>query len=112
MYVPIQKSMVVHVYSQDHHEAMVQFPRVQVSHEHRNNIQTLLIDESTFHSHPWEVMVEAAYRKYPNPYNPNVKSLDILERRISSPGKLFSRRLFCTMWCLPYIVVKVPLRKF
>ena len=58
------------------------------------------------HSYPWELMVEAAYRKYPNPHNPNVKSLDTLERR-DTPRQLFSHRLFCTVWSVPPLVLKV-----
>jgi len=59
------------------------------------------------HSYPWELMVEAAYRKYPNPHNPNVKSLDTLERRENTPRRLFSHRLFCTVWSVPPLVLKV-----
>ncbi len=63
---------------------------------------------SLFCSHPWEVMVEAAYRKYPNPHNPNVRTLDTLERRVDSVARrLFSHRLFSTMWSIPTVVMKV-----
>ena len=53
-------------------------------------------------------MAEAAYRKYPNPYNPNVRSLDTLERR-AAPGRLFSHRLFSTMWNIPQLVLNVSI---
>ncbi len=63
---------------------------------------------SLFCSHPWEVMVEAAYRKYPNPHNPNVRTLDTLERHVDSVARrLFSHRLFSTMWSIPTVVMKV-----
>ena len=65
------------------------------------------------HSHPWERMAEAAFRKYPNPYNNNINSLDIIERRVTSgPAgvlQLFSHRMFCTLWNLPAIALKVRL---
>ena len=59
------------------------------------------------YSYPWELMVQAAFRKYPNPFNPNVKSLDTLERRVTPSGELHSRRLFGTLWNVPSIVMKV-----
>jgi hypothetical protein len=40
--------------------------------------------------HPWEQVVEAALRKYPNPETPNVSSTDIVDRSISSDGVLKS----------------------
>ena len=52
-------------------------------------------------------MVEAAYRKYPNPHNPNVKALDVLERKVETRGRLFSHRIFTTLWNVPLIVLQV-----
>ena len=51
-------------------------------------------------------MVEAAYRKYPNPYSTSIKSLDTLERSCS-PHQVYSHRLFSTMWSIPSIVQNV-----
>ena len=59
-----------------------------------------------FSSHPWELMVEAAYRKYPNPHSTSVKSLDTLERR-ATLKTLYSHRFFCTMWSIPDLALKV-----
>uniref|UniRef100_H2YJ16 PRELI/MSF1 domain-containing protein n=1 Tax=Ciona savignyi TaxID=51511 RepID=H2YJ16_CIOSA len=38
-------------------------------------------DEHIF-SHPWEKVVEAALRKYPNPESPNVTGTDVFERKV------------------------------
>lgn len=52
--------------------------------------------------------MEAAFRKYPNPYSAHVHSLDTIQRRVSASGRrLYSHRLFCTMWNIPTIVLKV-----
>ncbi|KAL5467036.1 hypothetical protein EMCRGX_G031203 [Ephydatia muelleri] len=62
--------------------------------------------DSVIFDHPWELIVQAAYRKYPNPYNPHVKSLDTLNR-VASARKLYSHRLFCTLWNVPSLVLKI-----
>lgn len=62
-------------------------------------------DSHTF-SYPWKLMVEAAYRKYPNPYSSHVHSLDTAQRRVTG-SLLYSCRLFCTMWNIPTLVRKV-----
>ena len=57
--------------------------------------------------------MEAAYRKYPNPYSSSVHSLDTLERSVTAaPGetvgtRLLSRRLFCTKWSIPSFITRV-----
>ena len=51
-------------------------------------------------------MVEAAYRKYPNPHSAHVHSLDTVQRRLSG-RQLYSHRLFCTMWSIPTLVLQV-----
>ncbi|XP_064393903.1 PRELI domain containing protein 3A-like [Halichondria panicea] len=62
---------------------------------------------------PWERMVEAAYRKYPNPYSSSVHSLDTLERSVTAaPGeavgtRILSRRLFCTRWNIPSFITRM-----
>ena len=56
-------------------------------------------------SYPWKLMVEAAYRKYPNPYSEHVHSLDTVQRSVSG-RRLYSNRLFCTVWNLPALVLK------
>jgi len=57
--------------------------------------------EHTF-GHPWETVVSAACQKYPNPLNPNVIGLDVidrsLERNTLGHHVLRSHRLMCTSW--------------
>ncbi|KAK7887094.1 hypothetical protein WMY93_026715 [Mugilogobius chulae] len=55
-------------------------------------------------SYPWETVVKAAMRKYPNPMNPSVIGVDVLDRGLDSRGRLHSHRLLSTEWGLPGIV--------
>ncbi|XP_076963617.1 PRELI domain containing protein 3B-like isoform X1 [Callospermophilus lateralis] len=54
--------------------------------------------------HPWETVTTAAMEKYPNPINPSVVGVDVLDRHIDPSGKLYSHRLLSTEWGLPSIV--------
>ncbi|XP_060680475.1 PRELI domain containing protein 3A isoform X1 [Hemiscyllium ocellatum] len=58
-------------------------------------------------SHPWETVIKAAMRKYPNPMNPNVVGVDVLERNLDTRGRLHSHRLLSTEWGLPSIVIAI-----
>lgn len=49
-------------------------------------------------------MIKAAMRKYPNPMNPNVVGVDVLDRSLDAEGRLHSHRLLSTEWGLPGIV--------
>ena len=60
-----------------------------------------------FNSHPWETVTKAAMQKYPNPMNPSVFGVDVLDRRIDNQGRLHSKRLLSTEWGLPSIVTSV-----
>jgi len=61
--------------------------------------------EHTF-QHPWETVVQAAWRKYPNPLTPNVTAVDVVERRVdTSTGILHSQRLLRTEWGLAKWVI-------
>jgi len=53
--------------------------------------------------HPWEQVVEAALRKYPNPETPNVSSTDIVDRSISSDGVLKSTKVITSVWSGPFM---------
>lgn len=55
--------------------------------------------EHTFH-HPWETVTQAAWRKYPNPMNPAVEAIDIVDRKVSN-GVLKTHRLITSHWGLP-----------
>lgn len=61
----------------------------------------------TFNSHPWETVTKAAMQKYPNPMNPSVKGVDVLDRSVDKHGCLHSKRLLSTEWGLPSIVKSV-----
>jgi len=53
--------------------------------------------------HPWETVTKAAMQKYPNPMNPGVVGVDVLDRRVDLQGRLHSTRLLSTEWGLPSI---------
>ncbi|XP_060925373.1 PRELI domain containing protein 3B [Limanda limanda] len=55
-------------------------------------------------NHPWETVTKAAMQKYPNPMNPSVVGVDVLDRNIDKQGRLHSKRLLSTEWGLPSIV--------
>ena len=57
--------------------------------------------------HPWETVTTAAMQKYPNPMNPSVVGVDVLDRHIDPSGKLHSHRLLSTEWGLPYFVKSI-----
>lgn len=59
------------------------------------------------HSYPWETVIKAAMRKYPNPMNPSVVGVDVLDRNLDTHGRLHSHRLLSTEWGLPGIVKAV-----
>lgn len=64
---------------------------------------------SSFSRHPWDTVIKAAMRKYPNPMNPCVVGVDVLDRSLDSQGRLHSHRLLSTEWGLPSIVKAVCL---
>ncbi|NXY24122.1 PLD3A protein, partial [Atrichornis clamosus] len=59
---------------------------------------------SYFCRHPWDTVIKAAMRKYPNPMNPCVVGVDVLDRSLDKQGRLHSHRLLSTEWGLPSIV--------
>jgi len=65
--------------------------------------------EHTF-SHPWEKVVQAAWRKYPNPMNPSVTAIDVLDRRIDDQGVMHTQRLLSSgtnRWGIPQWVQSI-----
>ncbi|XP_076112186.1 PRELI domain containing protein 3B-like isoform X3 [Mytilus galloprovincialis] len=56
--------------------------------------------EHTF-EHSWDTIVQAAWKKYPNPLNPAVIGTDVLDRKVDSKGVLKTHRLMTTQWGLP-----------
>lgn len=51
-------------------------------------------------NHSWETVTQAAWRKYPNPMNPAVIGIDVLDRRVQD-GRLISDRLISSKWGIP-----------
>jgi len=65
--------------------------------------------EHTF-SHPWDKVVQAAWRKYPNPMNPSVTAIDVLDRRIDEQGVMHTQRLLSSgtnRWGIPQWVQSI-----
>ncbi|CAI5647046.1 PRELI domain containing protein 3B-like [Oreochromis aureus] len=52
-------------------------------------------------NHPWETVTKAAMQKYPNPMNPSVFGVDVMDRSVDTEGRLHSTRLLSTEWGLP-----------
>jgi len=60
--------------------------------------------------HSWEMISQAAWRKYPNPTNPSIVAIDVLDRKISPNGGLTTERLFTTKFAFPkWIAPFIPL---
>lgn len=62
--------------------------------------------EHTF-SDPWELVVRAQWRKYPNKYNQAVEGVDVVERNVDKNGVLHSHRLMSTRWGFPDWATKI-----
>ncbi|XP_058517236.1 PRELI domain containing protein 3B-like [Ochotona princeps] len=58
-------------------------------------------------NHPWETVTTAAMQKYPNPMNPSVVGVDVLDRHVDPAGTLHSHRMLSTEWGLPSIVKSI-----
>lgn len=50
---------------------------------------------------PWELVVRAQWRKYPNKFNQAVEGIDVVDRTIDEKGVLRSHRLLSTKWGIP-----------
>jgi len=55
--------------------------------------------EYTF-DHSWDKVTQAAWRKYPNPMNPSVVAIDVLDRKVEE-GVLHTHRIIGSQWGLP-----------
>jgi len=62
--------------------------------------------EHTF-SHPWKKVTEAAWKKYPNELNTNVKAIDVIDRKVTDDGKVFTTRIFGSNWNLPTFITSL-----
>ena len=78
---------------------------------------TFIVDIIVYHisflnfhcRHNWETVVKAAWKKYPNPMNPAVVGIDVLDRYVDKKGVLKSHRLMTTRWGLPEWAKKVKI---
>jgi len=53
-------------------------------------------------NHPWETVTQATWRKYPNPLNPSVVGIDVIDRKLTNNGQiLHTHRLISTKWQIP-----------
>lgn len=50
---------------------------------------------------PWELVVRAQWRKYPNKFNQAVEGVDVVDRCVDKNGVLQSHRLLSTKWGIP-----------
>jgi hypothetical protein len=57
-------------------------------------------------NHSWDNVVKAALKKYPNPLNPNVIGVDVIDRHVDG-HMIKSHRLLTTKWSLPQWTNKV-----
>jgi hypothetical protein len=57
-------------------------------------------------NHSWENVAKAALQKYPNPMNPNVIGVDVVDRKIEN-GLIKSHRILTSQWSLTPWVAKL-----
>jgi hypothetical protein len=54
-------------------------------------------------NHSWDNVIKAALQKYPNPLNPNVIGVDVVDRKVED-GLIKSHRLMASKWAVsPWI---------
>lgn len=61
--------------------------------------------EHVFH-HPWENVVKAALQKYPNPINPSVTGVDVIDRSVQD-SKITTHRLLISEWSMAAWMTKL-----
>jgi len=57
-------------------------------------------------NHTWENVAKAALNKYPNPLNPGVTGVDVIDRRIEN-GIIKSHRLLISQWSMAPWIMKL-----
>jgi hypothetical protein len=57
-------------------------------------------------NHSWETVVKAALNKYPNPINPNVTGVDVIDRTVQN-GQIKSHRLLISQWNIKPWIAKI-----
>merc|ERR1711934_1050815 len=63
------------------------------------NRMKIWTNEHTF-NHSWQTIAQSQWRKYPNPHNTAVTGTDVLDRYVSSDGRLHSHRIIPSDWGL------------
>lgn len=58
-------------------------------------------------SHPWNMVVSAAWRKYPNPMNKAVTGMDVMKQEVRNGSSLRSERIIQSRFSIPAWVTKV-----
>jgi len=58
-------------------------------------------------SAPWRCTTEAAWKKYPNDEQTHVKSIDVLDRRVTDDGRLLTTRLFGSQFNYPRLITSL-----
>jgi len=56
---------------------------------------------------PWARTTEAVWKKYPNDEQPHVKSIDVLDRKVTADGRLLTTRLFGAQFSFPSLIVSL-----
>lgn len=67
----------------------------------RKSVKMKIWTSEHIFNHPWETVTKAAMQKYPNPMNPSVFGVDVMDRSVDTEGRLHSTRLLSTEWGLP-----------
>lgn len=56
---------------------------------------------------PWKQTTEAVWKKYPNDEMPNVRHIDVLDRKVTSDGKLLTTRLIGSEFNFPQLITSI-----
>uniref|UniRef100_F1KUI9 Protein slowmo 2 n=1 Tax=Ascaris suum TaxID=6253 RepID=F1KUI9_ASCSU len=57
--------------------------------------------------HPWNMVVSAAWRKYPNPMNKAVTGMDVMKQEVRNGSSLRSERIIQSRFSIPAWVTKL-----
>jgi len=58
-------------------------------------------------NHPWETVVLASWRKYPNPINSSVTGFDTVDRTVDTTGQMKTHRVLSTEWGCPEWITRL-----
>ena len=66
----------------------------------------ILLNLFLISSHPWHIVVGAAFKKYPNPENEDILGIDVIRQRLRN-GVLHSERIIQSNFHIPVWATKV-----